>query len=333
MAQADLSDSQLFVRRDATEIRLPLPVRLRLPLDGRMFEFCLVDWLARAMAAVLLGAVGFAIYWFATRGVGWFDVAIFALMAWINGLGITVGLHRLFTHGAFHPNRAWRLILGIWGAMAMQGPILYWVSIHRKHHRHADAREDPHAPLWEAGPGVGAGRRMLGAYRGFVGWMFDGSFRLYPEYVRDLKTDADVIWLDRFYFLWIGLGILLPGLAGLAWSGTLDGAISAMLAGGPIRIFYGLVATGCVNAFAHGKGARPFRVGDASCNRPWVNLVSWIGEGLHNNHHAFPGAAKFNLLPGQVDPGYGFIRLLEICGWAKQVKRVAPVAIAKRRAA
>jgi stearoyl-CoA desaturase (delta-9 desaturase) len=32
------------------------------------------------------------------------------------------------------------------------------------------------------------------------------------------------------------------------------------------------------------------------------------GEGLHNNHHAAPTSARFSIDPGQIDPGWWFVR-------------------------
>jgi stearoyl-CoA desaturase (delta-9 desaturase) len=49
------------------------------------------------------------------------------------------------------------------------------------------------------------------------------------------------------------------------------------------------------------------------------------GEGLHNNHHEFPSAAKFAAKRSEFDPAWPMIRLLEIFGLAK----VKPQPIAK----
>ena len=58
------------------------------------------------------------------------------------------------------------------GSMAIQGPVLKWVAIHRRHHQHSDEPEDPHSPHH-------SGRGVLGLIRGFwhshVGWAFSGG--------------------------------------------------------------------------------------------------------------------------------------------------------------
>jgi stearoyl-CoA desaturase (delta-9 desaturase) len=41
-----------------------------------------------------------------------------------------------------------------------------------------------------------------------------------------------------------------------------------------------------------------------------------MGESWHNNHHAFPGSARLGLAPGEWDPGWWTLRLLERCSLA-----------------
>ena len=45
-----------------------------------------------------------------------------------------------------------------------------------------------------------------------------------------------------------------------------------------------------------------------------------MGEGWHNNHHAFPGSARIGLYRGQVDPGWLFIQALASLGLAWDIR-------------
>ncbi len=304
-------------RRDAGETRLPLPVRFTLPLPSRpTVQFNHARLLARLTVAILLAGTIAALWWFAVHGIGTLEVALFLAMYWINGLGITVGYHRLFAHHAFRATPLCRAVLGIAGATGMQGPILYWASIHRKHHRFPDAPEDPHSPQAQRGGVVGW---AAGFWHGFIGWMLGESFALYPEYVKDLRRDPVVLWVDRHYPVWILAGFLVPGLVGAAWYGTWEGYWACLLAGGPLRAVCTFSASGLVNSLAHLHGRQPFHPGDDSRNNAIVTVVA-LGEGLHNNHHAFPYAARFSLRRGEVDIGYPLVRLLERIGWAQDVK-------------
>jgi stearoyl-CoA desaturase (delta-9 desaturase) len=50
---------------------------------------------------------------------------------------------RLFTHRAFETSRVLQFILAVLGSMAVQGPLLKWVAIHRRHHQFSDTHDDP----------------------------------------------------------------------------------------------------------------------------------------------------------------------------------------------
>ena len=53
----------------------------------------------------------------------------------VIGMGVTVGYHRYFTHQAFETGSSVRMILAILGSMSAQGPLVAWVSTHRRHHQ------------------------------------------------------------------------------------------------------------------------------------------------------------------------------------------------------
>src|SRR6476659_3503881 len=85
------------------------------------------------LLAVILPLFGFivAIISFWGWGCNWMIIALLAIMYLLTGLGITVGYHRLFTHQAFETSRVVKFIFGILGSMAVQGPLLRWVALHR----------------------------------------------------------------------------------------------------------------------------------------------------------------------------------------------------------
>ena len=49
-----------------------------------------------------------------------------------------------------------------------------------------------------------------------------------------------------------------------------------------------------------------------------------LGEGWHNNHHAFPTSARHGLRWWQIDISYWVIRALALVGLAWKVKLPAP---------
>jgi stearoyl-CoA desaturase (delta-9 desaturase) len=98
---------------------------------------------------------------------------------------------------------------------------------------------------------------------------------------------------------------------------------AAILAGVAVP-FLGLVA-----AVAHLWGGRPFPSGDQSRNNFLVGVLA-LGEGWHNNHHAFPTSARHGLRWWQADAGYWAIRGLALCGLAWGVRVPTPRELAGR---
>jgi len=83
-----------------------------------------------------------------------------------------------------------------------------------------------------------------------------------------------------------------------------------------------VMATGIINGIGHYWGYRNFEAADASTNvSPWGIIIG--GEELHNNHHTYPTSAKFSVKPFEFDIGWGYIRAMELIGWAK-VRKTAP---------
>src|SRR5690606_18086633 len=103
-------------------------------------------------------------------GLGWVDVALFAVFYMISGLGVTVGFHRYFTHGSFKAKRPLRIALAIAGSLSLQGGVLDWVGDHRRHHAFSDKEGDPHSP-WLYGTGAKA--LVKGFWHSHMGWLFD----------------------------------------------------------------------------------------------------------------------------------------------------------------
>ncbi len=83
-------------------------------------------------------------------GLGWHDVVIALVFYWVSGLGVTVGYHRYFTHGSFKAKTGLRVALAVAGSLAIEGPVITWVSDHRRHHKYSDKEGDPHSP-WRYG--------------------------------------------------------------------------------------------------------------------------------------------------------------------------------------
>jgi stearoyl-CoA desaturase (delta-9 desaturase) len=254
--------------------------------------------------------------------VGIEALAITAAMYFLTGgLGISVGFHRLFSHRSYEVVRPVRFALAALGTMAMMGPIVRWVTNHRKHHAYTDEEGDPHSPHVSRGSGIRGA--ISGLWHAHVGWIFTDE-RASPErYARDLIADPVVMFVQRTSALWVALGLALPFAAGWAIGGTLEAALIALLWGGAVRIFLVHHVTFSINSLCHFAGRRRFDTEDESRNLGWLAALSF-GECWHNNHHAFPTSPFHGLRRRELDPGRAVIRAMERLGLAWNVKRVTP---------
>jgi stearoyl-CoA desaturase (Delta-9 desaturase) len=299
------------------------PDEVRHPSESAALEHELGGRVANGVVvAGPLGAVVLA-GWLAWGGsLHWQDLVVLAITYVLTGMGITVGYHRLFTHRSFETTRAVRAIFAVLGSMAVEGPLLDWVSTHRKHHRFSDRPGDPHSPHAERSPGWrGAVRGLAHAH---VGWMFRGIDAANPRrYAKDLLADRDLRLISRTFPLWTLAGLALPFGLGVALTGSVLGGLTGLLWGGAVRIFLLHHATFSINSLCHLFGRRRFATGDESRNLRWLAPVTF-GESWHNNHHAFPTSARHGLGRLELDPGAWLICALERCHLAWKVVRIAP---------
>jgi stearoyl-CoA desaturase (delta-9 desaturase) len=257
---------------------------------------------------------GVACFW--ERGVGGADLALCLGMGALTMLGITAGFHRQFTHRSFEAPAAVRWLLGIAGSMAAQGPVLFWAACHRRHHQHSDTEDDPHSPAGKPATFLG---RLGGLWHAHVGWMFRHEPEPWGRYVPDLLRDDVAFRLNRTYPLWVLLGLALPAVLGGLWAGSWAGAWGGLCWGGLARVFLVHHATWSINSVCHAYGSAPYGTDDHSKNNALCALLA-LGEGWHNNHHAFPTSARHGLEWWQLDVTYLVIRLLERAGLASGVK-------------
>jgi stearoyl-CoA desaturase (Delta-9 desaturase) len=287
----------------------------RLPAHLSVYVFVVVPF------AAVLAAVPVAWGW----GLGWVDILLAAAWYTITCLGVTVGYHRYFTHGAFKAPRPVRIALAIIGSMAVQGPILHWVADHRRHHAFSDREGDPHSP-WLFGQSPVALAR--GFWHAHMGWLFDRSLTNQRRFAPDLLADRDIRVVHRLFLVWTLVTVLAPAAIGglVTWSWW--GAVTAFFWAGLVRITLLHHVTWSVNSICHMIGDRPFAARDRSAN-VWPLAVLSMGESWHNLHHADPTCARHGVRPGQVDISARVIWLLERLRLAHDVRWPTPDRLAR----
>jgi stearoyl-CoA desaturase (Delta-9 desaturase) len=75
-----------------------------------------------------------------------FDIVLFLVFLYFTGMGLTVGLHRYFSHRSFECTRSVRYLLAVLGSMTWQRSLFMWAARHRLHHTNADEAGDYHSP-------------------------------------------------------------------------------------------------------------------------------------------------------------------------------------------
>jgi stearoyl-CoA desaturase (delta-9 desaturase) len=256
-----------------------------------------------------LAATAYAIVRLWDDLIGWREVALLVGMYVATGLGTTLGYHRLATHRSFDTGPLVKGGFLILGSMALQGRIINWSAWHLEHHANSDREGDPHSPL-------------DGFWHAHVGWILRATPAKRERYCKRLLNDPVVVFVDRTTELWVLVGLVIPYLVA-GWTG--------FLWGGLVRIAVGNHLTFAINSVCHTFGSRSFDTRDASRNN-WFMGVIGLGEGWHNNHHAFPSSAFHGLGWRQPDLTGLVIRVLAMLRLARNVKRPPRDAVERRRA-
>ncbi len=246
-------------------------------------------------------------YYLAMVGIGWV----------LTSLGVTVGFHRLMAHKSFETFRWIRYGWMCIGAMAIEGAPLVWCAVHRRHHSCSDQSGDPHSPHLHDEGWKGA---LSGFWHSQVGWLFAGYWSKpdLKKYVPDLLKDRFLVKLDRHYYVWVIASLLLPTAIGYFIEGW-RGAMLGFLWGGLVRVFVTHHITWSINSICHIFGKRDFVSNDHSTNNVVCGVLA-MGEGWHNNHHAFPSSARHGLKWWQFDLSWIVISTMKIFGLAWNIK-------------
>ncbi len=237
----------------------------------------------------------------------WQIVAYTLVATHITIAAVTIFLHRAQAHRALDlgpiPSHFFRLWLWLGTGMVTKE----WVAIHRKHHAKCETEEDPHSPQT----------------RGLKKVMSEGAelYRAESKNQETLEKFSHGVpndWIERNLYSrysWQGVGLML--ILNLMLFGALGATVWAVQ-----MAWIPFFAAGVINGVGHFWGYRNYEAPDASTNiSPWGVLIG--GEELHNNHHTYPTSAKFSVKPFEFDIGWGYIRAMEMIGWAK-VRKTAP---------
>jgi stearoyl-CoA desaturase (delta-9 desaturase) len=283
-----------------------------MPDRTSIFERVLVGVFVAVPFLALLAAVPLAWGW----GLGWHDIVLAVAFYYLSGLGVSVGLHRYFTHGSFKAKRGFKVALAIAGSLSIEKPVITWVADHRRHHKYSDKDGDPHSP-WRFGTDARALAKGLAFAH--IGWMFEGDVTSEEKFCPDWLADSDISAISRWFPGLVAASLLAPPLIGGLWSMSWQGAVTAFFWATLVRIAFLHHITWSINSICHTFGKAEFEVRDKSRNVSWLAILSF-GESWHNLHHADPTCARHGVLKGQIDIAARTIWLAEKLGWVYDVR-------------
>ena len=226
-------------------------------------------------------------------GLTWRAVVLAIVLYFGRIFAIGAGYHRYFAHRAFRTSRVFQFCLAFLAQTSAQRGVLWWAAKHRLHHRHSDTAADVHSPVQ---------RGFLYAH---LGWIFvprngDTDYAV----VRDLTRYKELMWLDRHPYLPAALlGTATWLVAG--WPGLVVGFCCST-----VVVWH---ATFSINSLAHLSGRQRYVTGDQSRNN-WMLALLTMGEGWHNNHHAYQTSVRQGFRWWEYDPTYYALRVLSWLG-------------------
>lgn len=269
-----------------------------------------LDWM-RAIPFIGLHLACLAVIW-----VGWSPVALLVAggLYVARMFALTAFYHRYFSHRAYKTHRFTQFLFALLANTAVQRGPLWWAAHHRHHHRHSDQPGDVHSPV------------QHGFLHSHLGWFLTrGGFQTRIDQVPDLAGFPELRWLDRFNNL-VPMALAAATFALGAW---LERSHPELGTNGPQMLVWGFFASTVllfhvsvtINSLAHRFGRRRYETSDNSRNNPWLALAT-LGEGWHNNHHRFPGAARQGHRWWELDPTWYGLKLL---AWAGLIWDLKPV--------
>ena len=243
-----------------------------------------------AIPFVLVHLLCLAAIW---TGVTTQAVAIGVLLFGVRMFGVSAGYHRYFSHRSFKTSRLAQFLLAWLAQSSAQRGVLWWAERHRHHHKHSDTAYDVHSP------------RHRGFWYAHVGWIFTRQDdHAAHGAVPDLAVYPELSWLTRHQYLPATLlGVATWYVAG--WSGLIVGFFWST-----VLLYH---VTFMINSLAHVHGQQRYVTGDDSRNNWWLALLT-LGEGWHNNHHAYMASTRQGFRWWEIDVTYYVLKGLACVG-------------------
>ncbi len=261
-----------------------------------------IDWIG-SMPFFVMWTAGIVTPFF--TGVSWSWLIVVVVLYYTRMFFVTGGLHRYFSHRQFDMNRFWQFTAALCTCTTVQNSALWWGYHHRGHHRHSDTELDLHSNWWWG---------FLESH--FLWFLRMNSQKTDMSKIRDLAKYPELVMLDKKLICLIPPTLLAIGCYFLG--GSLGESYNTngvqMLGAFFTSTFLLHNGTFTINSLSHMYGTRRYETNEKSRNNWFLALFITLGEGWHNNHHAFPRRVRQGHTPWELDPTYGILKVLEFLG-------------------
>jgi stearoyl-CoA desaturase (delta-9 desaturase) len=230
----------------------------------------------------LIFSIGYAV----VTGEWWWIASAYLAQKIVSPIANGVALHRYFAHSSFKTGPRRHKFLVWISVLAAAGSPISYATQHRHHHKHTENPEDIHSPHISMIDAMG-----FWAVRSQQ-WYY--NVKKVRDYPRDLIRDPEIAFVHRHYYtIW---AVIFAISFAVSWK-------VLFLFVWPMIGWYMFGSAVFINIFSHIKlpgSYRNFDTNDQSHNNKWIQWYT-MQEGLHNNHHRYPGKYDQALVPGEFD--------------------------------
>lgn len=240
----------------------------------------------------MLAVISVILLFFQTVAFNWF----FFALGWIfiSGFGVSVAMHRTFSHRAYKPNWLMKKIMLFFATVACEGSTVTWCALHRGyHHPFSDTEKDPQKLDFSKG-----------IFYALHGWKQKLAASINFKSVPDLLRDSDHKFVHKHYCMLVLVFWLIVASAHLQFF------VCAVV----LPTFLSVWLNNIENIVSHipQLGYRNYNNTDMTTNAWWFHPFGWGSGALHNNHHN--SASRFFLSERwfEFDPVIIFLPILLI---------------------
>ena len=232
-----------------------------------------------AIAAVSFACLIFLVWYTSQYGWAWLAASYVYYKIVVGLLGNQIAQHRYFSHKSFQTSTKKEWVLYFVSLTTGVNPVFYALA-HRHHHQYSDQPQDLHS-VYNHWTDIFSPLTKKTSYSGEV-----EISRVLSAQLRKINNHWP--WIFLFY---------------IAISAAIDWRLSMfVIITGPAWNYIHMILFRVW--LVHTKLPRSYRnydTEDHSWNNPWIQLLD-IGEGLHNNHHQWPGLYNQAVRPNEFDP-------------------------------